>query len=86
MGLSSFLTGDTGESVVLDNYDHENSGRKVYLAMPNGEPSLSGYYDGYGNLNTDNGVVRVFDLLAKQNGFAGEDQADKDWLYSLGNL
>lgn len=85
MGLSSFLTGDTGESVVLDNYDHENSGRKVYLAMPNGEPSLSGYYDGYGNLNTDNGVVRVFDLLAKKNGFAGEDQADKLWLYSLEN-
>lgn len=65
MGVSSFTTADTQESVVLNNYDHPNSNRTVYMLMPNGEPNVAEQsYNGYANF----GGVDAFEWLSRMNG------------------
>jgi len=64
MGLFSFTTCDTDESIPCEFAEHENTGKKVFFLMPDGQPNLEEEnYGGYGVF----GGVDVYNWLARQN-------------------
>jgi hypothetical protein len=62
MGMISWLTGDTKDSIV--NRHHPDGAVTVYLLQPNGKPSIAeSNYNGYGLF----GGVDVFTWIAEYN-------------------
>lgn len=73
MGLMSFTDAeDKKRSIVLDSYDHPDSGLNCYLLQPQNNATIEGVgYDGTANI----GGVDVFDWLMKTNGLPSKKSA-----------
>lgn len=80
MGLFSYKTCDTKQSIPVIFSDHKDRGRNVYFLMPNGQPSIvENAYEGNGVF----GGVDVFEWLANVNMDIPED-ADPEEVRLLG--